>query len=1495
MFRLIPHIISLLLLFTTLSVSYAQTSRIDSLKIQIEKANPDTAKVLLYSQISTELSRQDIEQALQYADLGLNLSKELAYDFGRGLLLNNKAAAIARKGQFLEALQLLRESLLYFDVNLHRRNIALAYSSISSNHERLGNLGEALENAQEAYKLAEQANDRASLASASNTIGRIYGRLGNTAKGLEYYNKNLEINKELGNARGEASALNNIGSTYKDLGEYDKAIVSLHASMVVNKRINNLLTIIYNYATLGEVYQKIGNLDSAEYYAKQSLDLSIQVDDPFEIAYGYNDMGRVLLGRKKYDEAKTNLNKSYVLSKKIMASEVVELVVQNLNQLYQETGQYDSAYRYLSEYLKIKDDLLFKDSKRIADLQLYFSTEQKQTEIDLLNKENALKETELKSRNIITYISIAGGVIAIGLLIWLYSINQKRKEQYKELKIQKKDLEESTKKVEEQKEQAQEALDNIRLLSEIGKEVTATLDVEKIIETVYQNVNKIMPAEGFGIGIYNETSMTIEFPGFIEKGQKLPYSSDSIEDPNRLSVLCFKDNKSIIINDYIQEYNKYISIVLPPNAGDIASSIIYYPLRTKENTIGVITVQSFRKNAYTDNHVDLLKNMAIYIAIALENAETYRKIEATGKEIISQKSLIEKKNKELLVQTKQVQEAYQNIKLLSDIGIDITSTLSVEKIISTVYQSVNSLTKAEIFSIGLINKEKNKLDFVGSMENDAELPFHSDSLNDTERLSVICYKDLKEIFINDLSVEYRKYVPYGDAPTPSEGDLPESAVFLPLIGKDETLGIITIQSFERNAYTEYDVNILRNLSIYASIALENAESYHKIELINQEIAQQKETIEEKNTVLARKNEEVEQSFRNVQLLGEIGRDIIANLSVGKIIDKVYENVNSLMDASVFWIGIHDKHRNVLEFEGGMEKAEKLPSFEIDLEDKEKLAVICFKEQTEIIINDFEKDYDKYLPRKSTAIVGENPESIIYLPITTANKRLGVITVQSFKKDSYQNYQLTILRNLATYVVIALENAILYEHLEEEVADRTAEVVSQKEEIEEQKEEIERALQTVRQLSDIGQVLTGTLSADTIIGQVYENVNKLMDASAFGIGIYRPELGSIEFSGAYENGEQLPVFHHKIDEKNRYSVWCLENQKEIIMNDARKDFDKYVQEVLPPVKGKDPLSIIYLPLHVEDKSIGVITVQSFRKKAYGEYHLNILRNLAIYTSIALANAEAYTQIEKQNEKISKVSQKVQSSINYAKRIQEAILPQRSYIRRSVPDSFILFKPRDVVSGDFFWFLERKGKTFIAAVDCTGHGVPGAFMSMIGNDLLNEIVNVLGVEEPHKILNALHIRIRRALKQDRNDNRDGMDLSLCVIDHNQKILQFAGAKNPLVYIDPDDNNELKIIRGDKMPVGGTQREETREFTMHEVPLSENLKSFYIFSDGYQDQFGGKSEEYPNGRKFMLRQLKDSFIEMRTTPMRQQRDILTQKLDNWMGDEPQIDDILVIGFRA
>ena len=270
----------------------------------------------------------------------------------------------------------------------------------------------------------------------------------------------------------------------------------------------------------------------------------------------------------------------------------------------------------------------------------------------------------------------------------------------------------------------------------------------------------------------------------------------------------------------------------------------------------------------------------------------------------------------------------------------------------------------------------------------------------------------------------------------------------------------------------------------------------------------------------------------------------------------------------------------------------------------------------------------------------------------------------------------------------------------------------------------------------------------------------------------------------------------------------------------------------------------------------------------------------------------TEIESQRDLANQQKMDITDSIEYAKRIQNAVLPPLNFIKRNLPGHFILFKPKDIVSGDFYWMMNKDGKIIIAAADCTGHGVPGAFMSMLGTAFLNEIVTKI-TENKHiyslqanEILNQLRDYIIESLHQTgaENESKDGIDIALCIIDSEKHKLQFAGAHNPLYLI---KNKKLEVIKGDRMPVSIHQNAH-KSFKNHEIDIKEN-DIIYIFSDGYYDQIGG-----PKNRKYMSRNFRYLLLEIHEKPMDIQKEILDKTIEEWRGDNIQLDDILVIGIK-
>ncbi len=262
------------------------------------------------------------------------------------------------------------------------------------------------------------------------------------------------------------------------------------------------------------------------------------------------------------------------------------------------------------------------------------------------------------------------------------------------------------------------------------------------------------------------------------------------------------------------------------------------------------------------------------------------------------------------------------------------------------------------------------------------------------------------------------------------------------------------------------------------------------------------------------------------------------------------------------------------------------------------------------------------------------------------------------------------------------------------------------------------------------------------------------------------------------------------------------------------------------------------------------------------------------------------IKTQNDRIQQINKNITDSINYARRIQQAVFTPPEELARMFPDSFVFSRPRYIVSGDFFWLAKKENKLVVTVSDCTGHGVPGAFMSMLGITLLNKLVNTQGITEADLILNKLKQEIIDALKQKSNSesSSDGMDMALFVYDPASSMLQYSGGFSPMVHI---HNGELSLIKADPMPIG-IGAIVGKDFTSQEIKIHKG-DVVYLYSDGYEDQFGGE-----NDRKFSRKQFRELLADIHALPMAEQRSTLEKAMDDWMDGRDQIDDITVMGIR-
>ncbi len=278
-------------------------------------------------------------------------------------------------------------------------------------------------------------------------------------------------------------------------------------------------------------------------------------------------------------------------------------------------------------------------------------------------------------------------------------------------------------------------------------------------------------------------------------------------------------------------------------------------------------------------------------------------------------------------------------------------------------------------------------------------------------------------------------------------------------------------------------------------------------------------------------------------------------------------------------------------------------------------------------------------------------------------------------------------------------------------------------------------------------------------------------------------------------------------------------------------------------------------------------------------------LVLVLIFAILMWRSYLQKQKANHALDEKNKEVLNSILYAKRIQRAMITSDTYLSKHLKNYFILYKPKDIVSGDFYWALEHENKFHLVTGDCTGHGVPGAFMSLINISFLNEVIVERKITRPDEVLNEARKSIIKALNPEgTEENKDGMDCVLTTFDFANNFLEYASANNAFYIV---RNKELLIFKADKMPVGKGER--TDSFTYNKVSLQHG-DIIYTFTDGYADQFGG-----PKGKKFKHKQLEETLIAVCHLPMEEQNSALSQKFEDWRGNLEQVDDVLVIGIRV
>lgn len=432
-----------------------------------------------------------------------------------------------------------------------------------------------------------------------------------------------------------------------------------------------------------------------------------------------------------------------------------------------------------------------------------------------------------------------------------------------------------------------------------------------------------------------------------------------------------------------------------------------------------------------------------------------------------------------------------------------------------------------------------------------------------------------------------------------------------------------------------------------------------------------------------------------------------------------------------------------------------------------------------------------------------------------------------------------------------------------------------------------------------------ISIDSIIfnGNYYYSqpasviTNKItLNQSKESIPVLPHKLNDIlfHFSASFYDDEQKNLFSYKlVGDNDNYSTWSSVS----IANFTNLDEGDYTFTVKAMnVYGRESepalFSFTIKPPWYRTPWSYAGYVAAFLLTVFLAIRISVIRLRRKNERLEEIVCQRTAQISAQNVELTRQKKEITDSIHYAERIQNAVLPSLKNIENKIPEYFILLKPRDIVSGDFYWLSDTGMKIIIVAADCTGHGVPGAFMSMLGITFLNKIVNEDKIIEANLILEELREDVIQSLKQTgrEGEQKDGMDMALCVIDFENMMMEFAGAQNSLYLI---RGNELLETKADRMPVAFY--EQMPDFKSHKIPLRQG-DCFYMFSDGYADQFGG-----PFGKKFKYKGLKELLISIKEKPMAEQKELLDKTIREWAtGPDKdgrqydQVDDILIVGIR-
>ncbi|MEL6534282.1 MAG: tetratricopeptide repeat protein [Bacteroidota bacterium] len=1173
---------------------YAQDSKvIDSLGALLTDADlPDSTRILAQSELAYELQLIDLDSSRKLAETALDQAQILAYTKGAERALGTLGFVYQQAGDLEASYRYLSRAAatalrIGDGIGWEKATLGFGYYYLNQ-----GLYDSALIKYRELAQVQEARGATTAIDYTYNSIGEVFRNLGNYEAALPYYDQAIAIAQKGQNQYWEAFYLDNIGEVYTLMGRYTEALEKHQQALSLGEALNNGFIISWSSIAEGVALTHLGRSQEAIRYIRKGLPYAENAQDLYSLTYAYTYLGRTYRQLNRMEEAIAFGKQGVAVGQTFSISQYSD-ALKELQQSYAAAKDYLQAYETLQLFKMVSDSLAEEEtSKTIAALEAQ----------KLLEQERAsFAEESLRQGKQISYLLYAGMISMVLFLAYVWrSLATKRRDNDKlqtlnrEIQIQNEAVEAQNEEITQQRDQLQLAYENVELLGHMGKALAASLSMESLITTFIQEVGQLVDATKVGIGLFREEEQDLYFPFTLEEGEWFKDGKVSLEEMDRLAVQCFFQQKGIRTGNYEGTSQDGIDNRIPIMGKSPSRSIIYLPVTYQHKRLGVLTVQSNDKLVYQDYHMSLLQNLAVYVAIAVENIRTLQQMENLS--LVARETtnpvVIAKANGKILWYNRSFQETYAH--------------LNIEEFIR--------------------QQDGDMLSFIGSGR--AKEAY----------LKILETKETQTLIMKD-----RLKVPGQD----SWWQLAASPV---LNEQGEIKKIIGVGS---------DITQLRN-------------TQDQLQLLTDRLA----------------------------TINQIDKALLQSESLDQILETSTRALMKGLNASRVGISLFD-----------------------------------------------------------------------------------------FEQEGY--------------------------------------------------------------------VLRGVLNQE-------------------------------EAPSRLDRGQHLPIHEFNgielLQENNHYQVDDLSEKSEL----------SYTDQILLEEGHRSYLSY---PLIAKETLIGALTVCFQKVAPFSEEVMDIIQEVASGVGLSIAHFRLQDDLKRNHRLLAAKNRDVVDSIAYAEKIQKSVLQTEHSLTEMLPEHFLLNKAKDLVSGDFYWVEEHQGKMYVAVADCTGHGVPGAIMSVVCSNSLTESLQS-GIESTGQLLEKTRDRVIQRLSNSGQELTDGMDISLCAFDLKQHTLEWSGAYNPLLIINPDRKETptgayaLDEIpgtyewKGNRQPIGLSKAMDP--FTSHVLDLHEK-DMVYLFTDGFQDQFGG-----PMNKKYLAKRLKRKLWEIHHHTPERQKEILEQEFDTWRGTQEQVDDVCLMGLR-